>query len=199
MLRLCPLVLCLAVALVVAPADAFAQKSVADVFGLPTAPEGQPRSYLEELMLFSYVENSYVITLGKEGRGDVNNLRFYDHDEEYTFNAAEFSLKKDASERYWLGYGVVLTAGLDSQKNHSLGIFRSTSDQGPFFRNTAKVDLAEAYGSILIPLGEGLTIKGGKWATLIGYEVYESPKNLNFSRSFLYTLGTPYTHTGMLA
>src|SRR5205823_9017094 len=25
-----------------------------------------------------------------------------------------------------------------------------------------------------------------------------SPKNLNFSRFFLYTLGTPYTHTGLL-
>ncbi len=48
-------------------------------------------------------------------------------------------------------------------------------------------------------LGSGLTLKAGKWGTLIGYEVYESPKNLNFSRSFLYTLGTPYTHTGLLA
>src|SRR5438093_640800 len=47
-------------------------------------------------------------------------------------------------------------------------------------------------------MGNGLTVKAGKWATLIGYEVYESPKNLNFSRSFLYTLGTPYTHTGLL-
>jgi len=50
-----------------------------------------------------------------------------------------------------------------------------------------------------IPVGSGLTLKAGKWATLIGYEVYESPKNFNFSRSFLYTLGTPYTHTGLLA
>jgi hypothetical protein len=48
-------------------------------------------------------------------------------------------------------------------------------------------------------VGNGLTLKAGKWATLIGYEGYESPKNLNFSRDFLYTLGTPYTHTGALA
>src|SRR5262249_37107138 len=59
-------------------------------------------------------------------------------------------------------------------------------------------DLPEAYASYLVPLGNGLTVKAGKWATLIGYEVYESPKNLNFSRAFLYTLGTPYTHTGLL-
>jgi putative OmpL-like beta-barrel porin-2 len=51
---------------------------------------------------------------------------------------------------------------------------------------------------VLLSLGEGVTIKAGKWPTLIGYEVYESPKNLNFSRDFLYTLGTPYTHTGLL-
>ena len=150
-------------------------------------------------MLFSYVENSYVANLGRTGRGNVNELRFYDHDNGYTFNAAEFSIKKDPSERYRLGWGVVITGGMDSQKNHSLGIFRDSDDGGPFFRNTAKYDLAEAYLSYLVPVGGGLTLKAGKWATLIGYEVYESPKNLNFSRSFLYTLGTPYTHTGLLA
>ena len=150
-------------------------------------------------MLFSYVENSYVGNLGRTGRGDVNELRFYDHDNSWTFNAAELSVKKDPSERYRLGWGVVLTAGIDSQKNHSLGIFRDSDDSSPVFRNTAKYDLAEAYVSYLVAVGEGLTVKAGKSATLIGYEVYENPKNLNFSRSFLYTLGTPYFHTGLLA
>jgi len=110
----------------------------------------------------------------------------------------ELSLKKDPSERYRFGYGAVITAGVDSQKNHSLGIFRDADDGAPLYRNTEKFDLPEAYVSYLVPLGSGLTLKAGKWATLIGYEVYESPKNLNFSRSFLYTLGTPYTHTGGL-
>src|SRR5262249_40159123 len=193
-------IVCCAVLLLAAlPDSAFAQKSIADVLGRPATPEGQPKTYLEELMLFSYIENSYVWNLGKAGRGDVNELRFYDHDAGHTFNAAELSLKKDPSERYRLGYGAVLTYGLDSQKNHSLGNFRDLDDQGPLFRSTEKVDLPEAYASYLVPVGNGLTVKAGKWATLIGYEVYESPKNLNFSRSFLYTLGTPYTHTGLLA
>jgi hypothetical protein len=181
------------------PGAAVAQKSVAEVVGQAATPEGQPKSYLEELMLFSYVENSYVVKFGKAGHGDIDELRFYDHDTGYTFNAAEVSVKKDPSERYRLGYGVVLTAGIDSQKNHSLGIFRDRDDSPPLYRNTERVDLPEMYASYLLPLGEGLTLKGGRWATLIGYEVYESPKNLNFSRSFLYTLATPYTHTGLLA
>ena len=185
--------------LLLAPGAARAQRSVADLLGRPATPDGEPKTYLEELTLYSYIENSFVGNLRTTGRGDVNELRFYDHDNGYTFNAAELSLKKDPSERFRLGYGVVVTAGLDSQKNHSVGIFRDRDDQGPFFRNTEKFDLPEAYASFLVPVGNGLTLKAGKWATLIGYEGYESPKNLNFSRDVLYTLGTPNTHTGALA
>jgi putative OmpL-like beta-barrel porin-2 len=193
------LFMCAVPLLVAAVGPALAQTSVADVLRRPAAPEGQPKGYLEELILYSYIENSYVGNLAGGGRGNVNELRFYDHDNGYTFNAAELSLKKDPSERYRLGYSAVVTAGEDSQKNHALGIFRDMDDQGPFYRNTPKVDLPEAYVSYLLPIGSGLTLKGGKWATLIGYEGYETPKNLNFSRSFLYTLATPYTHTGLLA
>jgi hypothetical protein len=188
-----------AVSLLAASDSGLAQQSVADLLGRPAAPEGQPKSYLEELTLYSYIENSFVWNMGKVGRGDVNELRFYDHDNGYTFNAAELSLKKDPSERYRLAYGVVITAGLDSQKNHSLGIFRDRDDKAPLFKNTEKFDLPEAYASYLVPVGNGLTLKAGKWATLIGYEGYEGPKNLNFSRDFLYAIGTPYTHTGALA
>src|SRR4029077_15485030 len=168
------------------------------LLGRPAAPEGTAKTYLEELMLYSYVENSFVGNLRRTGRGDVNELRFYDHDNGYTFNAAELSVKKDPSERYRLGYGAVITAGIDSQKNHSIGIFRERADGAPLYSNTEKFDLPEAYASYLVPLGSGLTVKAGKWATLIGYEGYETPKNLNFSRSFLYTLGTPYPNTGLL-
>lgn len=178
---------------------AHAQKSIAEILGREVTPEGKPRTLLEELSLYGYVENSYVENLGSGGRHRANDLRFYDYDEGYTFNALELSLKKDPSpDRPW-GFGVVWTVGRDSQKNHSLGIFRSRDDNPPLYYRTPWYDVPEAYGSVLIPVGSGLTLKAGKWATLVGYEVYESPKNLNFSRSFLYTLGTPYTHTGLLA
>jgi len=192
------LVLCGALALTGFVGEAAAQRSIADVLGREAAPEGQPKTLLEEIFLWGYFENSYVVNLGTASPKNVNDLRFYDHDADYTWNAIQMSVRKDASERYPWGFGVVTTAGMDSQKNHSLGIFRDLNDGPPYYRNTAKYDLPEAYGTVLLPLGEGLTVKAGKWATLIGYEVYESPKNLNFSRSFLYTLGTPYTNTGLL-
>jgi len=159
--------------------------------------EEKPKTYWDEHKLFAYIENSYTFNLTGAGRGGTNELRFYDYNEGYTFNMGEFSIKKDPSEKYWWGYGLVVTAGIDSQKNHSLGIFRGINDTFPF-RNTEKFDLQEAYVSLLVPIGSGLTLKGGKFATLIGYEVIESPLNLNFSRGYLYSFAIPFTHTGGL-
>jgi len=192
MLLVCGVVLALAV-----PASAWAQRSVADLLGRSATPEGQSKTYSEEVMLFGYVENSYVANLGHAGRDGVNELRSYDFDEGYSFNMAEISIKKDPSDRYRFGYGFVLTGGQDAQKNHAIGIFRDKNDIFPF-RNTSKIDLQEVYVSYKVPAGSGLTVKGGKFATLIGYEVIESPNNLNFSRSLLF-YATPFTHVGALA
>ena len=144
--------------------------------------EEKPKTFWEENELLAYIENSYTFNLTGSGRGGTNELRYYDNHEGYTFNAAEFSIKKDLSERFPFGYGLVVTAGIDSQKNHSVGIFRDVDDQLAF-RNTEKFDLLEAYGSGLIPLGSGLTLKAGKFVTLMGYEVIESPTPRGCSRA----------------
>jgi len=161
------------------------------------AAETKPPSFRDELKLFAYIEHSFTWNVGGASRGGVNDLRVYDYHEGFTFNIAEFSLKKDPSERYPFGFGLVVTAGRDSQKNHSLGIFRDEDDEFPF-RNTSYFDLQEAYISVKIPLGSGITVKGGKWVSLLGYEVIESPNNLNFSRGVLFNLAGPFTHTGGL-
>lgn len=159
--------------------------------------EEKPKTYWEEHKLFAYIENSYTFNLTGAGRGGTNELRFYDNYEGYTFNIAEFSIKKDPTEKYWWGYGLVVTAGIDSQKNHSLGIFRDENDTFPF-RNTEKFDLQEAFVMVRLPIGSGLTVKGGKFVTLMGYEYIESPNNLNFSRGYLFEFSIPLTHTGGL-
>jgi hypothetical protein len=173
-----------------APAVALAQG--------PAKPDEKPKTLWDEVTLFGYVENSYVWNLGHTGRDDVNELRLYDFDAGYSFNMAEFSIKKDPTDARPWGFGLVVTGGLDAQKNHAIGIFRDDDDAFPF-RNTAKFDLQEAYGSYKIPVGSGLTVKAGKFVTLLGYEVIESPNNLNFSRSFLFGFAIPLTHVGALA
>src|SRR5581483_6575538 len=59
-----------------------------------------------------------------------------------------------------------------------------------------EVDVVQAY----VQYASGpLTVIGGKFATLAGAEVIQSPANTNFSRSFLFGLAVPFTHTGVRA
>ncbi len=188
-----PIAILLGLLLVAAGSPAYAQAKPDE----PKAEE-KPKTLWEETTLFSYLESSYVWNTAPTGRGNHNELRLYDFNNNFTFNVGEFSIKKDPSDRYPFGGGVVVTAGIDSQKNHALGIFRDSDDQFAF-RNTDKFDLEEAYGSYKIPVGSGLTLKAGKFVTLLGYEVIESPNNLNFSRGFLFSFAIPLTHVGALA
>src|SRR3989338_10347281 len=82
-------------------------------------PEEKPKTLLEEIALGAYVENSYVWNLGHTGRDDVNELRLYDFDAGWSFNMAEVSVKKEPSERYPFGFGLVVTADRKSKRLNS--------------------------------------------------------------------------------
>jgi len=43
----------------------------------------------------------------------------------------------------------------------------------------------------MIPVGSGLTLKAGKFVTLLGYEVTRRRATRIFSRSFLFTFAIP--------
>ena len=54
-------------------------------------------------------------------------------------------------------------------------------------------DVTQAY--LAYQFGK-LSVQGGKFETLAGAEVIESPSNLNISRSILFGFAVPFTHTG---
>ena len=186
-----------------APAQAPVEEKKADEV---KPDEKKPKTLWDEFKLFSYVEMGATFNFhggsigipGSTASGATNTLREYDIYQGYTFDIAEFSIKRDPDEAFPLGMGLVLTAGEDSKKNHSIGILRSESDTFPF-NNTPWFDLEEAYVSGRIPIGNGPVIKVGKFVTLLGYEVIESPNDLNYSRGYLFTFAIPFTTTGVLA
>src|SRR5215471_15387427 len=77
---------------------AAAQRSVADLLGREATPEGQPKQLLEEIMLWGYLENSYVINLSTLSPHNVNDLRFYPHYADHSWSPLELSVKKDPPE-----------------------------------------------------------------------------------------------------
>ncbi len=59
-------------------------------------------------------------------------------------------------------------------------------------------NLFQAYGSYLAPLGSGLQVDFGKWASSLGVEGNYTKDQINYSRSYLFNY-LPFYHTGFRA
>jgi hypothetical protein len=56
--------------------------------------------------------------------------------------------------------------------------------------------IQQAFVTVVVPVGGGLTIDVGQFVTHMGYEVIESKDNWNYSRSILFGWAIPFYHTG---
>jgi hypothetical protein len=64
---------------------------------------------------------------------------------------------------------------------------------------TSNADDFEVQEAYLQYANGSFSVIGGKFATLAGAEVIESPANTNFSRSIMFGYAIPFTHTGLRA
>ncbi len=143
-----------------------------------------------DLSLYGYVEASYTQNLNNPSTG-VNSSRSFDGDaNSFRPNMAQIVLEKVASSEGAMtdraGFRVKLNAGEDAKFTGG----NTGSDE---------FDFQEAYVQYIAPIENGVTFQAGRMNTLIGYEVIESPLNPNFSRSFLFGMGEPFTVTGFRA
>jgi hypothetical protein len=88
-----------------------------------------------------------------------------------------------------LGYKLKVSFGETAKFIHSAGLGDANDE----------VDLTEAYVDYRAPIGSGLGLRFGKFATYHGAEVIEARDNFNYSRSFLFNYAIPFTHTGFMA
>ena len=174
--------------------------SVAVIGGLPLPPlssvalaEDDEQSLAKKLnlSLYGYVEASYTQNFNNPSTG-VNNNRSFDGDaNSFRPNMAQLVMEKAASSTGPLtdraGFRVKLNFGEDAKFTGG-----GAADSDDF-------DFQEAYLQYIAPIGNGVMFQGGRMNTLIGYEVIESPLNPNFSRSFLFGIGEPFTVTGLRA
>ncbi len=122
----------------------------------------------------------------------MNQLRNFDiYENQFSLNLAELSVEEQAKPVGFhidLGFGTAndVVQGLLNPQTGAVSPMTSTMDL-----------LEQAYLSALIPIGSGLTIDIGKFSTLMGYEVIETPGNWNYSRSLLFSWAVPYYHTGI--
>lgn len=109
----------------------------------------------------------------------------------FNLNVVKLSLENTPGEEGWAaGYKVDLLAGPDANS-----LFTTSSSA---FGGSSDFAVKQAFVALRAPIGNGLNFKMGVWDTPIGYEVFESINNANFTRSYGYTM-EPTTHTGLHA
>ena len=59
-------------------------------------------------------------------------------------------------------------------------------------------NIFQAYGTYVFPLGKGLTVDFGKWASSLGIEGNYTKDQVNYSRSFFFDY-LPFYHMGVRA
>ncbi|MBI5197713.1 MAG: porin [Nitrospirae bacterium] len=139
-------------------------------------------SSAQAIEITGYVDTSYTYNLSAPS-GGTNTYRAFDTEiNSFMLNNIEFVMQQPADKG--VGYKVVLNYGSDAD------VVSGVTGVGA----TDTLDVQQ--GFVLIPVGGGeLTV--GKFATLHGAEVIESPANMNFSRSLLFNWAIPFTHTGV--
>ena len=100
------------------------------------------------------------------------------------------------------GFGLKLDAGKVARDIKADWNGNGAVKHGDTFE-TNDFDVQEAYLTWTLPddgpaMLKGLSLKGGKFVTLLGAEVIEPWSNFNYSRSLLFSFAIPFTHTGAL-
>ncbi len=156
---------------------------------------------LSSTTISGYVESSAIWKPGTDNSdGDRSNAsipgRVFDGSpsklDGFNLHAVKLVIEKPLDEGQWsAGYKADLVFGPDSS-------FYSSAVRNDGVPATDDFAIKQAYVSLRAPIGNGLDFKIGVWDTIVGYEVFDSGSNPNFSRSYGFAL-EPTHHTGILA
>jgi len=154
------------------------------------------------LSIDGMIVGSYLYDINQpHGHDDVVGLRSFDRDHN-TFNLDLFQLQVSrAPGENGVGFVTKLNFGKTAERMsadwHGDG-HPGMCSAGAGGDRTCDVELEEAYITYNFPGLPDLQLKGGKFVTLLGAEVIESPLNPNISRSLAFGFAIPFTHTGLL-
>ena len=147
---------------------------------------------LSSTTLSGYVNTSMHWNPGT-GNANVPTYAFNAPDKQdgFNLNVVKLALEKPLDEAQWAaGYKAELLFGQDAA---ILGTANAISKGA----TPEDVTIKQAYVNLRTPVGNGLDFKVGVFDTIIGYEVFDSGGNPNYTRSYGYTI-EPTTHTGVL-
>ena len=147
---------------------------------------------LSATTISGYVSTSALFDLGNDEGGSRLPGRSFDGAnkiDQINLDVVKLSIEKPLAEADWsAGYKMDLLFGPDAN---------TLATTSSFGANTSDFAVKQAYVALQTPVGNGLVAKMGVFDTVIGYEVFESGNNPNYSRSYAYYI-EPTQHTGLL-
>jgi len=172
---------------------------------------------LEDIEIHSFASTSYLFNFnhpvnpltGDFPKGTTQTncgslggscLRIADQDDDsFNFDYGELVFLRDASKKGEAGFRVDLAYGFQGNEIFPSGRSDQSSNNGFTFDDD--FDVQQAYVTYNAPIGNGLVIDMGKFITHVGAELIDGYDgyNYNYSRSFLFGLAIPFTHTGIKA
>jgi hypothetical protein len=137
--------------------------------------------------------------LGASGRYYVYHP---DHNQ-FMLDEVWFGIGKPATEDSRAGARFDILFGQTAETMNSLQ--RGPSAFGPSLERTPPGDVPtdlyvhQAYVEYLAPVGDGLNVQVGKFATVVGAEVIQSNQNFNITTGQVFNFFQPIDHVGLLA
>ena len=175
------------------------QAGIAETRG---ASSGLP-GFLGEITVGGSVSATYFWNVNhpdaarNDGLGGTNsgaNELFYplspDHNS-FAFQSAWLYVERAIDEENRAGFRLNTAYGLTGELLGGIGN-RDIRDNSGFY-------IMEGYVQYLAPIGDGLTLKAGKFGTTIGNELADSTYNFNITHGSVYNLLEPLNHIGVIA
>src|ERR1019366_4072133 len=111
--------------------------------------------------------------------GRVNLLRAYDvSSNAFSLNQADVVLENAADPAHGKRFGL----RLDLQYGQATATLQGNASNEP--RPDVYRAIFQAYGTYVVPIGTGLTVDFGKWASSLGLEGNYTKDQMNYSRSY---------------
>jgi hypothetical protein len=155
-----------------------------------TVPEAQESTDALHALKFGVGLDTYYGFNFNRPIGRVNLLRAYDVlSNNFSLNQASLVLDSPADVKAGRRFG----GRLDFQYGQATETLQGSLANEP--RPWVYRNVFQAYGTFVAPLGSGLTIDFGKWASSLGYESNYTKDQINYSRSFWFNF-LPFYHMG---
>ncbi len=144
----------------------------------------------------------YMFDFNQPPSGDAQLSTFTFKDDTFDLRQASLFFSRAREDESW-GFGLVLDFGTAAEAIAAR--WDSDGDNICGSSHGCEFEIREAYLTYYTPLtmpnGDPISLKAGKFATLLGWEVIPSwdALNDNISTSFLFGFAVPFTHVGLLA